>query len=119
MGKILFLTIAFFVTGLLVVAAGVSTQSHRQIPVIIDGKVKPRILERGESIPLTITVSNGLPSSIYHTTFSVGPNEWNGETVNISLVAIYRDKPFDLYLAKPNGNRSRAGGIFQGKLTWT
>lgn len=55
----------------------------------------------GEAIPLTIVVHNGLPSSIYHTTFSLVPLAWNGETANISLVDICRDKPFNLYLARP------------------
>ena len=58
-----------------------------------------------QAIPLTITVSNGLTTSIQHSTFSVTPNDWNGETCNVSLVDIYRDdKQFNLYLARPEMN---------------
>ncbi len=77
-------------------------KEERQVPIVVTVNVDLEIVETGEAIPLTITVSNGFPSSIYHSTFSLTPNEWNGETCNVSLVDIYRDdEPGNLYLARP------------------
>ncbi len=77
-------------------------KEERQVPLVVTANVDLEIVKSGEAIPLTITVSNGFPSSIYHSTFSLTPNEWNGETCNVSLVDIYRDdKPGNLYLAQP------------------
>ena len=74
---------------------------NHPISVVVVGRTERTTMRVGEAIPLTITIHNGLPSPIYHTTFSLVPLPWNGETVNISLVDIYRDKPFILYLARP------------------
>lgn len=91
-----------FTAGLIVVASGQEGKQERQIQVVVSAEVKPKIVKTGEAIPLTITVSNGLSSSIYHSTFSLTPNNWNGETCNVSLVDIYRDgKAGNLYLARP------------------
>ena len=88
--------------GLIVVASRVQGRQERQISVVVSVEVKPKIVKNEKTIPLTITVSNNLSSSIYHSTFSVTPNDWNGETCNISLVDIYRnDKASNLYLARP------------------
>lgn len=74
----------------------------RLIPVTVRGQVKPAVVEAGKPIPLTITIRNELPSSIRFATFRLTPTEWNGETVNISLVDIYREgNPLNLYLARP------------------
>jgi hypothetical protein len=91
--------------GLIAVASGTRGKEERQIPVVVTADVNLKNVKGGEVIPLTITVSNGLPSSIYHSTFSLTPNEWNGETCNVSLVDIYRDdKPGNLYLSRPKMN---------------
>jgi hypothetical protein len=67
--------------------------------------MRPRIIADGEAVPLTITITNGLSSSIHHLTFSLESNGWNGETHNISLVDIYRDgEAGNLYLARPEMN---------------
>jgi len=72
------------------------------VPVGVTGSVKPEIVKSDQPIPLTVTVSNGLPSSVYHNTFAIEPNEWNGESCNVSLVDIRRDgKAGNLYLARP------------------
>ncbi len=91
-----------FAAGLILVASELEGMQERKIPVVVSAEVKPKILKSGEAIPLTITVSNGLSSSSYHSTFSLTPNDWNGETCNVSLVDIYRDgKAGNLYLARP------------------
>ena len=91
-----------FTVPLIVVAAKVDGKQERQIPVVVSVEVKPKIVKTGESIPLILTVSNGLSSSIYFSTFSLTPNDWNGETYHVSLVDIYRDDKADnLYLARP------------------
>ena len=91
-----------FVSALITVASNLEGKQERQIPVIVSVEVKPEIVKSGEVVPLTITVSNGLSSSIYHLTFSLTSNDWNGETYNISLVDIYRDgNSSNLYRARP------------------
>jgi len=76
-----------------------------QIDVVVRGQVTPAVVKAGEPIPLAVTVSNGLGAYIHHSTYSLTPNDWNGETHNISLVDIYRDgKEFNLYLARPKAN---------------
>ncbi len=88
--------------GLPVMASRVQGKQERQIPVVVSVAVKPKILKNQEAIPLAITVSNGLSSPIFHSTFSMIPNDWNGETCNVSLVDIYRDdKMSNLYIARP------------------
>ncbi|NQT13123.1 MAG: hypothetical protein HQ582_10270 [Planctomycetes bacterium] len=94
-----------FTAGLIAVASELEGRIERQIPIVVSAEVKPRIVKSGEVIPLTITVSNGLSSSIDHLTFSLTPNDWNGETFNVSLVDIYRDDEVgNLYLARPEMN---------------
>ena len=83
-------------------AAGEPKPNDRQVPVVVTGKVEPGTIKAGKSIPLTVTISNGLPASIRHNTFRLEPNDWNGETVNISLVDIYREGPPNLYRSCPD-----------------
>ncbi len=91
-----------FAAGLIAVTSELEGKQERQIQIVVSAEVKPKIVKTGEVIPLTITVSNGLSSSSYHSTFSLMPNDWNGETCNVSLADIYRDgKPGNLYLARP------------------
>jgi hypothetical protein len=98
------LVLAFAVV-LIVVASEVEGKQERQIPVVVSVEVKQNVVKTGEAIHLTIKVFNGLSSSIYHSTFSLTPNDWNGETCNVSLVDIYRnDKISNLYLARPKMN---------------
>ena len=91
-----------FASALIAMASNLDRKQERQIPVIVSVEVKPEIVKSGEVVPLTITVANGLSSSIYHLTFSLTSNDWNGETYNVSLVDIYRDgNTGNLYLARP------------------
>jgi hypothetical protein len=69
--------------------------------VVVTGKVEPGTVKAREPIPLTVTITNGLPASIRHNTFRLEPTDWNGETVNISLVDIYREGTANLYRSRP------------------
>ena len=82
-------------------AAEPGPHSDRQVPVMVRGEVQPATIKAGDPISLTVTITNGLPASIRHNTFSLEPLNWNGETVNISLVDIYREGPPNLFLHRP------------------
>ncbi len=76
-------------------------QHDHHVPVVVMGKVEPGTVKAGEPIPLTVTITNGLPASIRHNTYRLEPTSWNGETVNINLVDIYREGPPNLFLYRP------------------
>jgi len=60
------------------------------------------VVPAGEPIPLTITIRNELPGPIYHQTYRLKPVEWNGETICVSLLDIYRDgRKFNLFHSRP------------------
>jgi hypothetical protein len=91
-----------FVIGLIAVSCSTEEKQERPIPVIASVEAKPKVVKAREAIPLTITISNALPSSVYYSTFSLAPNDWNGETCNVYLIDIYRDgKEGNLYLERP------------------
>lgn len=72
------------------------------IPVTVTGKIESAVVKQGEPIPLSVTISNGLKGPIRYSTYSLKPNDWNGETVSLTLVDIYRDgKPPKLFLERP------------------
>ena len=76
--------------------------SRRQIDVVVTGHVVPAVVKVGQPIPLKIRITNGLKWPIRFQTYRMQPVEWNGETINISLVDIYRNgKKFNLYFARP------------------
>ena len=83
-----------------VTLAGNALGKERQVPVVVRAAVGPGV-KAGGPIPLRVSVTNGLPSSIDHHTYRTEPVEWNGETVNVSLVDIYRDGSPNQYLARP------------------
>jgi len=60
------------------------------IPVRVTAEVK-FTESKVADIPLTVTIHNGLNGDIRYTTFSLEPNAWNGETLNLKLVDVYRD----------------------------
>lgn len=85
-----------FTTLLLIVLIHASFESRakgdeRLIPVVVTGTVKPAVVKAGRVIPLTVKITNGFPGNIGYTTYSLTPNDWNGETVQLTLVNIYRD----------------------------
>jgi hypothetical protein len=96
--------LTLFFCGLIVFARDDSqpAKNPRLIPITITGKVKPTIVKSNETIPLEITIANDLPGPIVYSTFSLKPNDWNGETISVSLVDICRgDNPRTLFLQKP------------------
>lgn len=75
---------------------------EKLIPVVVTGKVEPAVLTQGEPIPLAVTIANGLKGIIGYSAYSLKPNDWNGETVHLTLVDIYRDgRPRGLFLERP------------------
>ncbi|MBC8869321.1 MAG: hypothetical protein H8E44_07875 [Planctomycetes bacterium] len=98
------LVIVFLVDTVMFSEAG-GQNTGRPINVGVNGQVTPPVVKVGEPIPLTVTVSNGLGVPVFHSTFALKPNDWNGETHNVSLVDIYRDgKESNLHLARPEIN---------------
>jgi hypothetical protein len=74
----------------------------RQIPVFVRGRVEPAVVGVDEPIELIVSVTNGLPRVIYHSGSWTEPVEWNGETISISIVDIYRDgEPGNLFFSRP------------------
>lgn len=72
------------------------------IPVTIRAQAELAVFKAGGTLPVSITLTNGLPTVIRFGTFATEPNEWNGEAMNISLVDVYRDgQQRNLYLARP------------------
>ncbi len=64
---------------------------ERKFPISV--KVTPRMatFRLGEPLLCDVTISNGLAWEIGLSTFSLAPNDWNGETAPLSLVDIYRE----------------------------
>lgn len=72
------------------------------IPVVVTGKAETAVVKHGEPISLAVTIANDLTGTIDYQTFSLDPNDWNGETVNMTLVDVYRDgKPEGLFAQRP------------------
>ena len=75
---------------------------EKLIPVVVTGKVEPAVVMQGQPIPLAVTIANGLKGPIGYSTYSLKPNDWNGETAYLTLVDIYRDgKPGSLFVERP------------------
>lgn len=84
--------------------AGICFAEEQQpaIPVAVRAQAELAVFKSGKALPVSITLANGLSKTIRFYTFAVQPNEWNGETINISLVDVYRDgQRRNLYLARP------------------
>jgi hypothetical protein len=90
-------------SALIALPAGAETQRvDRQIPVFVRGRVDPAVVGVDEPIDLTVTVTNGLPRVIFYSGSWTEPVEWNGETISISIVDIYRNgQPGNLFLDRP------------------
>jgi hypothetical protein len=92
---------------MLMLLAGVAVAGDEEavIPVSVHGQAELAVFKAGKPLPMSVTLTNGLSKTIRFSTFATKPNEWNGETLNISLVDIYRDKKKrNLYLARPELN---------------
>ena len=75
-------------------------KAARRLSVIVRGEA-PSVVKAGSPIPVKITITNGLDWPIYFDTYSLMLNDWNGETVNIGLVDIYRNESTNRFLARP------------------
>ncbi len=85
----------FMVAALVTLVAALATaqvqSADRQIPVFVRGQVEPAVVGVGAPIELAVTVTNGLPRAIYHSGSWTEPVEWNGETISVSVLDVYRD----------------------------
>lgn len=72
------------------------------IPVSVRAEAELAVIRAGEPLLMGVTISNGLSKPVRFATFSTKPNEWNGETMSISLVDVYRNnQKRNLYLSRP------------------
>ena len=79
-----------------------SSASVSAIPVTVGLAVESVDLKAGDPIPIGVTIHNDLPAEIRYSTYRLEPIDWNGETVNVTLVDVYREgESRGLYLAKP------------------
>ncbi len=79
-----------------------SEADQQAIPVTVTGEVRPAAVKQGEPIALAATIRNGLKGPIGYSTFSLKPNGWNGETVSLTLVDVYRNgETRSLFLEHP------------------
>lgn len=59
----------------------------------------PRV---GSPIRVRVTLQNRLPEALHWSTYSLAPNPWNGETLNVNLLEIHRARTTgSLFLAPP------------------
>jgi len=81
----------------------VSASKQKQIPITVTVEPASVPLKSGAPLLLRVSISNRLPNEIHFQTYALSPNSWNGETTNISLIDIYRDKPQSrsLFYARP------------------
>jgi hypothetical protein len=88
---------------LIVLPLSITARQQRQIPIVVEAHPVSATLKSNESLFLRISIHNGLSNDIHFSTFSLTPNDWNGEVTNISLVDIYRDvaQPMNLFLSRP------------------
>lgn len=89
---------------ILMILAGVSVAGDEEsvIPVSVHAQAEVEVFEAGKPILMSVVLTNGLSKTIRFNTYATEPNEWNGETLNISLIDIYRNKEKrNLYSASP------------------
>lgn len=63
-----------------------------QVPITVRAEPAIDTLRSGGPLPLRITVSNGLREEIYFLAYTLTPNEWNGETANLTIFDVYRER---------------------------
>jgi hypothetical protein len=87
---------------LLVARVCLASEDKPVVPVTVHAQAELAVFKTGKPIPMSVTLANGLSKAIRFTTFSTTPNDWNGETLNISLVDVYSYKQKrNLYIARP------------------
>jgi hypothetical protein len=93
---------AVFVAVLPALVVAQQETEGRAIPVFVRGKVEPAVVAAGAPIELTVTITNGLPLAIYHSGSWTEPVDWNGETISLSVLDVYRDgEPGNLLISRP------------------
>jgi hypothetical protein len=79
-----------------------ASEEKPMIPVGVHAQAELALFKTGKPLLMSLTLTNGSSRPIRFTTFSAEPNEWNGETFNISLVDVHRNgQKRNLYLARP------------------
>jgi len=89
---------------MLMLSASVSIAGDKEpvIPVSVHARAERALFTSGKPLLMSVTLTNGLSKTIRFSTFATQPNDWNGETLNVSLVDIYRGgEKRNLYLARP------------------
>lgn len=72
------------------------------VAVSVSGNAEVTVFRQGDPILLDVTIANYLSGTIEYHSFGLQPNDWNGETVNMTLVDIYRDgSPKGLFATRP------------------
>jgi hypothetical protein len=72
------------------------------IALKLEGMVTLKQAPFDKEIPFLLTLKNSTTGEVRFQTFDVKPNSWNGETIHITLVDIYRDgEKRNLYLERP------------------
>ena len=67
------------------------TSQARQVPIVVRAEAAVDTLRSGGSLPLRITIMNGLRDEIYILTYTLTPNEWNGETWGLTIFDVERE----------------------------
>ncbi len=89
---------------MLMLFAGVALAGDKKavIPVSVHVQAELAVFKAGKPLPMSVTLANGLSNTVSFSTFAIEPNELNGETLNISLVDVYRGgEKNNLYIARP------------------
>ncbi len=87
---------------LVTTTAQASDDGAPAIPVTVAATVEPGTVKAGAPILLTIKIANGLRGTLAYSAFGLKPDGRNSETVNLSLVDVYRDgKVGNLFKARP------------------
>ncbi len=60
------------------------------IPISVSAGIDPDAA-RGRLVPLLITIGNQTEGDVGYSSYSLTPNDWNDETINLSLLDVYRD----------------------------
>ncbi|MEW6366565.1 MAG: hypothetical protein AB1714_18205 [Acidobacteriota bacterium] len=89
---------------MLILMGGICPASEEKpmIPVGFHAQAELAVFKSGKPLLMSLTLTNDSSRPIRFTTFSTEPNEWNGETFNISLVDVHRiGERRNLCLARP------------------
>ena len=66
------------------------TSQARQVPIGVRAEAAVDTLRSGGPLPLRITITNGLRDEIYFLAYTLTPNEWNGETLTLTVFDVER-----------------------------